>query len=223
MALWCDRDFLDDPQAESGALLGESAMWTSRIESLSNGRLLRVIIDYGSAPVSYAEVLQRWQQDADFRTMFLALLADAPFSAFRWETPPITAETVNRPFEFVLLDSPGLASNPDQHAFEEHFGAAVEVVEFSNLGKDAILIVPCPHDPLSAYGHLAAFVRQAPETQKHALWALVGAAMQRRLGTKPVWLSTAGAGVSWLHVRLDDRPKYYGFSLYREIAARHSS
>ena len=47
---------------------------------------------------------------------------------------------------------------------------------------------------------------------------LVGAAMQRRLGAKPVWLSTAGAGVSWLHVRLDDRPKYYGYAPFREGA-----
>ena len=44
----------------------------------------------------------------------------------------------------------------------------------------------------------------------------VGGAVQRRLGTKPVWLSTAGAGVSWLHVRLDDRPKYYGYAPYRQ-------
>jgi len=28
--------------------------------------------------------------------------------------------------------------------------------------------------------------------------------------------STAGAGVSWLHVRLDDRPKYYGFKPYKK-------
>src|SRR4051812_31098730 len=46
------------------------------------------------------------------------------------------------------------------------------------------------------------------ENQKHSLWGLVGAAMQRRLSTRPVWLSTAGAGVSRLHVRLDDQPKY---------------
>jgi hypothetical protein len=195
-------------------------MWTSRSEPVADGRLLRFAIDLDSSPASYAEVLRCWQQDADFRSLFLALLADAPFAAFRWETPPITTATANRPFEFVLLDSPGLASNPDAEAFAEHFrgGAPGGVVEFPNLGKDAILVVPCPNGPLSAYGHLGGFVRQAPGPQKHALWQRVGAAMQRRLGTKPVWLSTAGAGVSWLHVRLDDRPKYYGYKPYREIA-----
>lgn len=193
-------------------------MWTPRSEQLANGRAVRVAIDRDASPVSYAEVVRRWQQDADFRTWFLALLADAPFAAFRWETPPITAATADRPFECVLLDSPELATTPDADAFAEHFRGAAPggVVEFPNLGKDAIMVVPCPGGPPSAYGHLGDFVRQAPEPQRHALWERVGAVMQRRLGTRPVWLSTAGAGVSWLHVRLDDRPKYYGYAPYRQ-------
>jgi hypothetical protein len=188
-------------------------MWTSRCEPLADGRLLRVALDLDRSPVSYAEVLRRWRRDADFRSLFIGLLADAPFAAFRWETPPVTTATAGRPFEFVLLDSPGLAGAPDAEAFAEHFRGATAggVVELPNLGRDAILVVPCPNGPPSAYGHLGAFVRQAPEAQRHALWERVGAAMQSRLGTKPVWLSTAGAGVAWLHVRLDDRP-------YREAA-----
>jgi hypothetical protein len=39
--------------------------------------------------------------------------------------------------------------------------------------------------------------------------------MSRRVNMKPVWLSTAGAGVPWLHVRLDDRPKYCCFRPYQ--------
>jgi hypothetical protein len=154
----------------------------------------------------------REQDDPVFRAIFIALLADAPFSAFRWETPPINAASVGRPFEFVLLDSPGLASQPDRDAFAEHFGGqhSGDVVSFPNLNNDAILVVPCPLGPLSAYGLLAAFVREAPDAQNHSLWRLVGELMERRLGPRPIWLSTAGAGVSWLHVRLDQRPKYYG-------------
>jgi hypothetical protein len=123
---------------------------------------------------------------------------------------------VSQPFEFVLLDSPGLARRPDPEAFEEHFAKAeAGVAAFPNLGGDAIMVVPAPLAEPSAYGHLAAFVRLAPEAQRHALWQSVGGAMARRVGAKPVWLSTAGAGVSWLHVRLDDRPKYYGFEPYK--------
>lgn len=193
--------------------------WTARTERLDD-RAIRFAIDLDSTPVAYAEVLRRWQTDEDFRSWFNGLLADVPLAAFRWETPPITAATASRPFEFVLLDSPGLARKPDVDAFGEHFrGAASDgVVVFPNLGNDAIMVVPCPAGPHAAYGHLAAFVRQAPLAQRHALWEAVGAAMERRLSAKPVWLSTAGAGVSWLHVRLDDRPKYYGHEPYRESA-----
>jgi len=196
-------------------------MWTSRSEQLADGRGLRYILEGDSSPVSYAEVLHRWQSDAPFRSVFLALLAAVPFAAFRWETPPLTAATTNQPFEFVVLDSPGLVSTPDPHAFAEHFRGATRnngVVAFSNLGRDAILVVPCP-DPQSlpsAYGHLGAFVRHAPPPQQHALWQRVAETMQQRLGRAPVWLSTAGAGVSWLHVRLDDRPKYYRYGPYRQ-------
>lgn len=199
---------------------GTSRHWTARQEKSADGRTIRVAIDLDSAPVPYAEVLRRWQHDATFRSFFIALLADAPFAAFRWETPPVTTATVERPFEFVLLDSPGLAVAPDAGAFAEYFRKAGPdaVVEFPNLGNDAIMIVPCPAGPLSAYGHIGAFVRQAPAAQQHALWALAGEAMERRLGARPVWISTAGGGVSWLHLRLDDRPKYYGHVPYRDTA-----
>jgi len=193
-------------------------MWSTRIEELVRGRVVNV--DFENRPAKYSEVLHWWQDDAVFRTFFIALLAEAPFSAFRWETPPITATSVGRPFEFVLLDSPGLVSQPDPEAFAEHFRGphSGDLVSFPNLNNDAILVVPCPLGPISAYGHLAAFVREAPQAQNHSLWRLVGEMVERRLGPRPVWLSTAGAGVSWLHVRLDQRPKYYGYTPYRESA-----
>ncbi|MEL6381496.1 MAG: hypothetical protein AAFQ89_03285 [Cyanobacteria bacterium J06626_18] len=191
-------------------------MWTARNEYLDG---LRFAVYFGDSSVSYAEVLQRWQTDESFRSFFIKLLVDSPYAAFRWETPALTAATVNRPFEFVLLDSPSLDRTPEPEVFAGHFDDAAlgDVVEFSNLGGDAILVVPCRIAPASAYGHLGAFIRHAPESQKHALWQCVGAAMQRRLSARPVWLSTAGGGVSWLHVRLDDRPKYYGYAPWRSV------
>jgi hypothetical protein len=195
-------------------------VWTIRSEELADPRGLRFAVDFDARPATFAEILRAWQHDAGFRSLFNGRLADAPYTAFRWETPPVTAATAVRPFEFVLLDSPELARHPDPEAFAVYFGggAATGVVEFGNLSRDAILIVPCPVAEASAYGHLAAFVRQAPERQRHMLWQSVGGAMARRVAAKPVWLSTAGAGVSWLHVRLDDRPKYYGFGPYTECA-----
>jgi hypothetical protein len=192
-------------------------MWTSQSEQLSGGRGVKFVIRRDASAVSYSDVLHLWQDDEAFRAFFNSLLAEAPFTAFRWETPPVTAASVGRPFEFVLIDSPGLAQKPDRDAFAEHWrGTERDVVSFPNLGGDAFLVVPCPRVSDSAYGHLAAFVRGAPESQRHALWSLVGKVVAEQLGAAPLWLSTAGAGVSWLHVRLDRRPKYYGHLPYRD-------
>jgi hypothetical protein len=191
-------------------------MWSVRTEQFSDGFLMS--IDLHARAARFAEVVQAWRDDHAFREFFSRLLADTPFSAFRWETPAVTKSTEGQPFEFVLLDSPGLASQPDPNAFVGHFSKAkpnTDMVAFSNLGNDALLVVPCPVGPVSAYGHLAAFVRHAPDAQKHSLWRVVGETLTQRLGAAPIWLSTAGAGVSWLHVRLDQKPKYYGYAPYR--------
>lgn len=58
------------------------------------------------------------------------------------------------------------------------------------------------------------FLHYGSPTQVDALWRSVGAAMINLLYDAPTWLSTAGMGVSWLHIRLDERPKYYRHGPY---------
>ncbi len=193
-------------------------MWSARSERLPDDRGVRFALDFDARPATIAEVIAGWRTDPAFRTFFNRLLADTPYAAFRWETPGVTAATQTHPFECVILDSPGLARRPDPRAFADHF-TATEVAVFANLGGDAVLVVPSPAAEHSAYGHLAAFARHAPEGQRDALWQAVGEAMAKRVGDRPVWLGTAGGGVPWLHVRLDDRPKYYGYAPYRPEGA----
>ncbi len=103
----------------------------------------------------------------------------------------------------------------NENAFAEHFDDTA-VVSFPNLGRNAILVVPCPVSDPQIYGHLAEFTRNAPLNQQHVFWKTIAETMASRVDTQPVWLSTAGMGVSWLHVRLDDRPKYYAHDEYRK-------
>jgi hypothetical protein len=189
--------------------------WSAGIDSPGRGvRRYRVLRD--GRPVPYRDVLDAMHDDAAFRGFFVDLLATAPYAAYRWETPPVSLASGGREFEFVLLDSPFLDVEPDGHAFANQFAAAGDkpITGFANLGGDAHLIVPCPRAPVGAYAHLAAFVRSAPDEQNHALGQQVGAALRQRLGERRLWLSTAGGGVAWVHVRLDTRPKYYGFRAY---------
>ena len=161
-------------------------------------------------PLTFEEVVRGWRGDGAFRAIWCASLHDAPFDAYAWECPPVTSAAVSRGFECVFVASPLLDRMPaDPRAFAEHFRPARSVLTFANLGGDAVLVAPSPAGEGTNYSHLASFSRTAPAGQQDALWQAVGAAMGNRIGTRPVWLSTAGLGVAWLHVRLDDRPKYY--------------
>ena len=194
-------------------------MWTCTSQLLADGRVRRFVPLRGGSTIRYGNVLRYLQDDLDFRSFFLSILSGAGFPAYRWETPPITRQTADRDFEFVLLDEPGLDRFPDERAFAEQFRAATAgrlVITFPNLGNDALLVVPRPSPSADGYAHLAAFVRAAPVEQQQELWRAVGAAMEARIGIQPIWLSTAGMGVPWLHVRLDSRPKYYAFGPYRD-------
>ena len=197
-------------------------MFNYKLDILNSGRVRRFCIIDNAEPISYADVLDLWQHHESFRSFYVSLLADVPFAAYRWETLPVTLGTVNREFEFVLLESPSLIRPPDTKAFASYVTnteSDAGMVVFENLGKDALLVVPCPQADDSAYAHIAAFTRDGPVPQNHALWQTVGQTMQHRITNRPIWLSTAGSGVSWLHVRLDRRPKYYGFSPCKEFAS----
>lgn len=192
-------------------------MWQTQIEALNDGQVHRFAISRDARTLSYADVLSLWRDDFRFRSHFVSLLADAPFAAYRWETPCVTSATLARDFEFVLLRCDRLARSVDCSTFAAHFCDDVEIATFPNLGGDAVMVVPCPVADSDIYGHLASFIRNAPESQLHQLWRSVAAAMLQRVSDRSVWLSTAGMGVSWLHVRIDDRPKYYGYSPFRHV------
>jgi hypothetical protein len=202
-------------------------MWEAAVEILHGNRVHRFRILERGKRLSYLDVIRLWREDMAFRAFFNSLLAEVPYMAYFWETPAVTAASAEQAFEFVLVDSGGLANvKPEPDAFRQYFDSASddeEVVAFTNLGGDACLIAPCPRAPLPVYAHLAAFVRQAPEHQRHALWQCIGETLARRLDARPVWLSTAGLGVYWLHARLDSRPKYYSFQAYRQAPEPRSS
>ncbi len=168
-------------------------------------------------PLTFAQVIELWRSNAPFRSVFIDHLSQFT-NVYRIETPAVTVATVQRVFEFVLVDSPELTSRADSSAFADHFRkakAGTEIISFANLSGDASLVVPCPVSTASNYAHLSVFMRGAPLSQKHSLWKTISEVVLSRLSASPLWLNTAGAGVPWLHVRLDSRPKYYRHSPYR--------
>ncbi len=191
-------------------------MWRHRItEPAENTTRYEIITD---GVLSVGQVVELLVSSSDFRLHLTELLRETPFVAYRWETPPVTQSTLNRPFEFVLVRHDRLRRPADRSPFAERFDDS-DVVTFANLSGDATLVVPCPRSDSCDYAHLAGFLQTAPAAQIDQLWPATGLALQERVGNRPVWLSTAGMGVAWLHIRLDDRPKYYAYEPYRTWTA----
>jgi hypothetical protein len=171
----------------------------------------------GATPLTVCEVIDRWQTDEPFVTAWCRLLAESPFTAYRWETPASYPAAWHQAFECVLLDAPHLQVRADRQTFAEHFprADATGIVSYASLGGDTVLISPAPLDSAASYPHLAAFLRTAPIAQQLGLWRHIGQQMAALTTQQPRWLSTAGGGVAWLHVRIDPRPKYYGYAPYK--------
>jgi len=186
-------------------------------EQEDGGRVQRYCVMSGTAPLPVGDAITGWCEDEAFRQFFVTRLARCPFRAFFWEMPAVRSDRLDAPFEFVLVDSPALARiTADAEPFARQFSRARgEVAVFSNLSGDATLIAPCPAGVTGSCGHLARFSREADDRLNSLFWRSIGVAVHERLSDAPLWISTSGLGVHWMHVRLDTCPKYYTYQPYR--------
>jgi hypothetical protein len=181
--------------------------------------LERLTVRRGDRPASFREVAEGWRKDDAFSESFAQALRDSPFRGFRWECPALRSLTLDRSFECVLAKNDAIDDRePDAVSFAEAFEFSElpngMIAGFENLSADAYLLAPLPISEEANYVHLASFLRTAPAEQIRELWRSVGQTLLERAGLQPLWLSTAGGGVAWLHVRFDERPKYYSHKPY---------
>jgi len=170
----------------------------------------RVLLD--EKPMTVRSAFESLAGEAAFGRALTEAMKGCGFEAARFETPAVTSASLDSAFEFVLIDSPGLIRPADPYSFRQQFedaDANASVIAFQNLGGDATMIVPRPNGDDPPYTHLLDFLNNAPDEQSEELWGLTGQAMLEQVGDAPLWLNTAGAGVPWLHLRIDQRPKYY--------------
>ena len=190
--------------------------WTAR-KSGSGATELIALYENGKR-LTFRSLFGLLQDDAEYANWYTALLNRLPFNAYFWEHPPLTQSSIDDEAEFVVIDAPMLDRMAvNANAFRSYFSGD-EVVTFQNLGGDATLIAPSPGESSASYPHLAAFLRNSTEVKAAELWRSVGQAINDSLSKNPVWLSTSGLGVAWLHIRLDATPKYYQHDPYRRQA-----
>lgn len=144
-----------------------------------------------------------------------------------WECAPLAARrrgeraALDESIRYVLLPARRLAGvRADPAPFARHLRngrGQPEAAAFRSLGRDAWLVAPTAEREEATYAHLATFCRGASTAQVDAVGMRLReaffAAASEHAG--PLWLSTSGLGVHWLHVRIDTRPKYYSHTPYR--------
>jgi len=196
----------------------DGGMWSTNRTMLREGRGEKIALFRSGRAATFAEVIAGWREDADFRAYFAGELAATDQTAFFWEMPPVRRGQTDKSYEYVTIRSDSLARMPPEpQAFAAKFrNDPHSVVAFRNLGGDALLVAPRPLGDHQSYAHIAAFLRTAPEAQRQDLFRVLGGAIDDALrrNAEPIWVSTSGLGIAWLHVRLDTHPKYYQYQPY---------
>ena len=193
-------------------------MWHAQKVATANG--LEITLFNNDNAISFETLFHALADDVGFISWYTELLAGCNLVSYFWEHPPLLQTSLSNPAEFMLIDAPTLTGlRADQQSFRDHFAAAGSdpTVVFQSLGGDATLIAPCAIAGTQNCVHLAPFVRAAPADLICAFWQTVGKTVLHSLGDRPLWLSTSGLGVSWLHARLDSEPKYYQHAPYKSL------
>jgi hypothetical protein len=86
-----------------------------------------------------------------------------------------------------------------------------DAVSFFNISGDTILVVPIPRKN-KFYTTIKEFIDFASESQQIGFWKLVAEQIESCFLTsdiKKLYISTHGLGVSYFHLRICTKPKYY--------------
>ena len=216
------RSVRQDKLSLTGEFFSVSDEFSAYIEEYDQGMVHRIRFEWVGSALTFEDALALMKWNVTFLDFLTSLLTNCEMDGFVWELPPVSASTLNRPFEFVLIDTGQpyhRAADPSD--FEVHLkplAGREEIAKFKNLSGDAILVVPSVIDGAD-YRDFLHFLQTAETSHIQGLWKALAGAVTEALTEQPLWISVSGAGVAWLHIRLDTQPKYYLFSAFRTFAA----
>ena len=151
-----------------------------------------------------------------FRNEIIQIFKKSKFENVYWEFPPYYKTTTQSKAQFVFMSTSSFGK-ADSENFKEHLSnrETGEIVVFNNLSGDTKLISIASKNNNDMFCHIMQFMKNAPSEYKHNLLIKIGCEMLKYSNsTSPIYLSTHGHGVSWLHIRICNRPKYYTYKEY---------
>lgn len=162
--------------------------------------------------LTWIEVIEGWI-DGSLSYLFSYDLLCHHLSACFLECNQISE---NDPFICSISYSEELSilKKADPKPFTSQLKTSKQFTSFINLSKDAVLVIPTKSSlnlELNdiSYAHFSSFLRKCDEKTLNKFWAFVGTTVFDLIKKKNIFLSTSGLGVSFLHVRISEKPKYY--------------
>lgn len=170
--------------------------------------------------LTYHQTLTLWATNPSFRKSYWQSLIAHGGNGCLWEHPRLTPFSADKPYECVITRTENFSRfTATSGPFLTKMELGTRVSTFPNLGGDSLLIVPNEPDENTDVNcrDLIAFCRTAPEEWLHEFWKRTGTEALKALADNSPrqFLSTHGFGVLWLHVRLEERAKYYNHQAYR--------
>ena len=147
---------------------------------------------------------------------YIIILQNIPFEYYVLQSPCFY-NNLNNKFEFVVINEPKLKNMKlNTTVYNKYFKKDKNIAIFPNLTGDTTLIVPriLPDIDENVYLNIATFSRGAPIDQQILLWKKVFKELKNCKHN--CFLNIHGLGVGWLHVRIDEKPKYYLFNNYKK-------
>jgi hypothetical protein len=200
-----------------------------RPEGFHGKQIIRYSLFDNDIPVTFSQFFEALTNpESGIHRPFFQILKEFPSEAYFWEAAPVTPDSYYvSQYEFIILSSRELAGiTADISSFESYINDAKSkqevVANFWNIGRNAMLVAPCPlnvdANSYFQYSHLANFMKNGSYDHLLVFWHRVAVEFQKLMKSRhweKVWISTSGLGVSWLHVRLDQYPKYYNYIPYK--------
>ena len=162
-----------------------------------------------------------------FVKFFTNILLNIPFSAFYFETPPLTINSKN-PFYISITKTSFSITRSNHKNFKildkfqnneilnkSKIAKKNSSLAFSSPYNDGILIIPNPYytnfiAKRQKFVHFKKFLEYANWNEIIYFWKLVSITSKLLLeNNDEIWLSTHGHGVSYFHFRIYNNPKYY--------------
>ncbi|MFT6130708.1 MAG: hypothetical protein ACJATN_002439 [Neolewinella sp.] len=170
--------------------------------------------------LTFSQVIEGWRDNAAFREFYWATLLKHGGNGCFWEHPCLNRETVDQIYECVITQTDAFSKRTANfRPFARAVSPGKRISIFPNLSGEALLVVPNQPEDISFNGRdLISFLQTAPTDLIHDLWKSIGQETAKAIAADAPfqYLSTHGLGVLWLHIRLEEQPKYYHHRPYRQ-------